>query len=69
VDIVTLIVDARLARSKSEARRYVQQGSVSFFPAGEAGDAQRINDIKFSVPVIDGAILKVGKLQYIRIKK
>ncbi len=69
VDIVTLIVDARLASSKSEARRYVQQGSVSFFPAGEAGDVQRINDIKFSVPVIDGAILKVGKLQYIRIKK
>ncbi len=61
VDIVTLIVDARLASSKSEARRYVQQGSVSFFPAGEAGDVQRINDIKFSVPVIDGAILKVGK--------
>ncbi len=69
VDIVTLIVDARLASSKSEARRYVQQGSVSFFPAGEAGEVQRINDIKFSVPVIDGAILKVGKLQYIRIKK
>jgi tyrosyl-tRNA synthetase len=69
VDIVTLIVDARLANSKSEARRYVQQGSVSFFPAGEAGEVQRINDIKFSVPVIDGAILKVGKLQYIRIKK
>ena len=69
VDIVTLIVDARLASSKSEARRYVQQGSVSFFPAGETGDVQRINDIKFSVPVIDGAILKVGKLQYMRIKK
>jgi tyrosyl-tRNA synthetase len=69
VDIVTLIVDARLASSKSEARRYVQQGSVSFFPAGEAGEVQRINDIKYSVPVIDGAILKVGKLQYIRIKK
>ena len=69
VDIVTLIVDARMASSKSEARRYVQQGSVSFFPAGEAGEVQRINDIKYSVPVIDGAILKVGKLQYIRIKK
>ena len=69
VDIVTFMVDARMANSKSEARRYVQQGSVSFFPAGEAGEVQRINDIKFSVPVIDGAILKVGKLQYIRIKK
>jgi tyrosyl-tRNA synthetase len=69
VDIVTLLVDARMARSNSEARRYIQQKSVSFFPAGETGDVQRVNDIKFIVPVIDGSILKVGKLQYIRIKK
>jgi tyrosyl-tRNA synthetase len=69
VDIVTLLVDARMASSNSEARRYIQQKSVSFFPAGEAGDVQCINDSKFIVPVIDGSILKVGKLQYIRIKK
>jgi hypothetical protein len=58
-----------MASSNSEARRYIQQKSVSFFPAGETGDVQRVNDIKFIVPVIDGSILKVGKLQYIRIKK
>ena len=69
VNILTLLVDARLVASKSEARRLVQQGGVTFFPEGEAGEAERITDVNFTVPVIDGAILKVGKLQYIRIKK
>jgi tyrosyl-tRNA synthetase len=68
VNILTLLVDARLVASKSEARRLVHQGGVTFFPEGEAGEAERITDVNFTVPVIDGAILKVGKLQYIRIK-
>ena len=67
VNILTLLVDAGLVSSKSEARRLVQQGGVTFFPAGEAGEADRITDVNFTVPVIDGAILKVGKLKYIRI--
>ncbi|HYU76505.1 MAG TPA: tyrosine--tRNA ligase [Ktedonobacteraceae bacterium] len=69
VNILTVLVDARLVASKSEARRLVHQGGVTFFPEGEAGEAERITDVNFTVPVIDGAILKVGKLQYIRIKK
>jgi len=69
VNILTLLVDARLVASKSEARRLVHQGGVTFFPEGEAGEAERITDVNFTVSVIDGAILKVGKLQYIRIKK
>lgn len=68
VDIVTLIVDAKLAKSKGEARRLIQQGGVSFFPEGGAGESQRVSDVDFVVPVADGAVLKVGKLQYIRIK-
>lgn len=68
-NIVTLIVDAKLAGSKSDARRIVQQGGVSFFPGGETGEAQRVNDVNFVVPVLDGAILKVGKLHYIKIKR
>ena len=68
VNIVTFIVDAKLAKSKGEARRLIQQGGVSFFPTGETGDIQRINGIKFIIPVLDGSILKVGKLHYIRIK-
>jgi tyrosyl-tRNA synthetase len=68
-DIITLIVDAKLASSKSEARRNVQQGGVSLFSGGETGEAERVNDVNFIVPVLDGAILKVGKLHYIRLKK
>jgi len=67
-NIITLMVDAKLAGSKSDARRIVQQGGVSFFPGGETGEAERVNDVNFVVPVLDGAILKVGKLHYIRIK-
>src|SRR6266705_3802886 len=68
-NILNLLVDAKLASSKSEARRLVQQGGVTFFPDGSEVRSQPIEDTGFSVPVIDGAILKVGKRQYIRIKK
>jgi len=68
VDILTFMVDAKLAKSKGEARRLIQQGGVSFFPEGESGEAQRIADVDFIVPAADGAILKVGRLHYIRIK-
>ena len=69
VDIVTLMVDAKLAKSKGEARRLIQQGGVSLFHDENASEAQRVNDIDFIVPARDGAIVKVGKLKYIRIKQ
>jgi len=47
----------------------VQQGGVSFFPGGEVGGGERVKDVDFMVPVSDGAILKVGKLHYIRIRR
>ena len=65
--IITLMVSARLASSKSEARRLVQQGGVSFFPEGEGSAAENIADAEQIVPLRDGAILKVGKRHYIRI--
>ena len=68
VDILTFIVGAKLAKSKGEARRLIQQGGVSFFPEGASGEAQRITELDFVVPAVDGAILKVGKLQYVRIR-
>jgi tyrosyl-tRNA synthetase len=68
VDIVTFIVDAKLAKSKGHARRLIQQGGVSLVHEGEKSGAQHISDFNFIVPLNDGAILKVGKLQYIRIK-
>src|SRR6266699_3302355 len=68
-NILNLLVDAKLASSKSEARRLVQQGGVTFFPDGSEVRSQPIEDTGFIVPALDGAILKVGKRQYIRIKK
>jgi tyrosyl-tRNA synthetase len=67
-NIIDLMVDAKMVASKSEARRLIQQGGVSYFASGESGEAERINSPDWIVPVRDGAILKVGKLQYIRIK-
>ena len=67
-NVISLMVEAKLASSKSEARRLVQQGGVSFFPHGESSEVESITDVAFSVPVQDGAILKVGKLRYIRIR-
>ncbi len=69
VNILTLMVNAKLASSKSEARRLVQQGGVSLFREGEASEPERISDIDTTIEAVDGAILKVGKLQYIRIRK
>ena len=69
IDIVTLMVDAKLAKSKGKARRLIQQGGVSLFHDENASEAQRVNDIDFMVPARDGAIVKVGKLKYIRIKQ
>jgi tyrosyl-tRNA synthetase len=67
-NIINLIVAAKLVPSNNEARRLVKQGGVSFYPKGEAGEAERIRDSDFVVPAADGAVLKVGKLHYIRIR-
>ena len=67
-NIISLIVSAKLASSKSEARRLVQQGGVSFFPEGETIAPENITDAEQIVPLHDGAILKVGKRHYIRLR-
>jgi tyrosyl-tRNA synthetase len=67
-NILNLLVDAKLASSKSEARRLVQQGGVTFFPGGTEDRSETVEDVGFTVPVIDGAILKAGRRQYIRIR-
>ncbi|GER83050.1 MAG: tyrosine--tRNA ligase [Thermogemmatispora sp.] len=67
VNIVTLLVEARLVPSRNEARRLIQQGGVSFFPHGATSEVQKIETPDFMVPPSEGAVLKVGKLRYLRI--
>jgi tyrosyl-tRNA synthetase len=66
-NIVELLVDAKLASSRNKARELIRQGGVTFFPQGEAGGDTRITEADYMLPPIDGAVLKVGKRQFIRI--
>ncbi len=68
-NIVEVMVDAKLAGSNNKARELLKQNAVSLFPQGAAGDAQRITDSEYTLNPTDGAILKVGKRQYIRLRK
>lgn len=69
MDIVTFMFDANLAKSKGEARRLIQQGGVSLIHDGRESEGQRINDIDFIVPAEDGAVVRVGKLKFVRIRQ
>jgi tyrosyl-tRNA synthetase len=67
-NIVEVMVDAKLAASRNQARELLKQNAVSWFPAGEASNPEHITDFDFLLPAVDGAVLKVGKRRYIRIR-
>ena len=60
MNIVDLVVLAGFADSKSKARRLVEQNAVSL-------DDTKINDVKASVELRAGQVLRVGKLSFGRI--
>ncbi len=66
--IVALIAEAGMAPSRSRARDLIQQGGVYLYPEGEQSEAERITDVSFLVPARDGAIVQVGKFQFVRIR-
>ena len=61
MNIVDLIVHAGFAESKSDARRLVAQNAVTL-------DGRTISDIDASVSLRTGAILRVGKRRFARLK-
>lgn len=67
-NIVELLVSTGMAASNNQARELIRQGGVSLFPKGTENESIRIKDPEFTVDVIDGAVFKVGKRRYIRIK-
>ncbi len=67
-NIVEVLVDAKLESSNNRARTLIKEGGVTWFPKGEAGEPERITDFNFLLPAVDGAVLKVGKRRYIKIK-
>ncbi len=60
VSLVALLAESRLAPSRSEARRLVEQGAVDL-------DGERLTDPQAGVAVKSGSILKVGKRQFLRL--
>jgi tyrosyl-tRNA synthetase len=61
-NVVDIIAAAGLARSKSDARRLVQQGAVRL-------DGEKIVDIEADIAIESGesAVLKVGKRRFLRL--
>lgn len=65
--IVDVIVDAGFAASKSAARQLILGGGVSLRAEGIDGPTARITDPNALLPAQDGAILRVGKLKFLRV--
>lgn len=60
VPLVALLAESKLASSRSEARRLIEQGAVDL-------DGRRVQDPQAAVPVKSGSLLKVGKRQFLRL--
>ncbi|MHC4777783.1 MAG: tyrosine--tRNA ligase [Planctomycetota bacterium] len=65
--IVRLVRSCGFASSSSEARRLVSQGGVSLYRGGS--DQEKITDPSAEVDIVDGDILRVGKIRFARLKK
>ena len=60
IGILDALVAAKLAPSKGEARRLVQQGGVSV-------DDVKISDVMHTVTIGEGVVLKRGKKQFVKL--
>lgn len=59
-NVVDLLTEAGLVRSKSDGRRMVQQGAVRL-------DGEKVTDIETTIEIAGEAILQVGKRRFIRL--
>ncbi len=59
-NVVDLLAEAGLVRSKSDGRRMVQQGAVRL-------DGEKVTDIETTIEVTGEAILQVGKRRFVRL--
>ena len=59
-NVVDIIYDAGFARSKSEARRLVQQGAVKL-------DGERVTDIETAIEAPTERVFQVGKRRFLRL--
>jgi tyrosyl-tRNA synthetase len=67
--IVDLMLAAHLAESRNKARQLIKQNAVTLMPEGDPNHSQTISDPESVLSITPGAIIKVGKLRYVRIKQ
>jgi tyrosyl-tRNA synthetase len=58
--LINLLVDARLAASKSEARRLIEQGGVKV-------DGEAVTDLEFVVKADSESLIQKGKRQFVKV--
>jgi tyrosyl-tRNA synthetase len=61
VAIVDLLVDLNLQKSKTEARKMIQNGGIRI-------NEVKVNDLQLEVTIIDKLIIQVGKRKYIQLE-
>ena len=62
-NIVDVIVETKLAASKSEAKRLIEQGGVMF-------NDKKVDDVNFRIqPLVGSPILQVGKRKFVKLVK
>ena len=60
--LVGLMLATKLASSKSDARRLIEQGGVSI-------DGERVNDLNAPLPIAKEFVLKVGKRRFLKVQQ
>jgi len=60
MSLVDLMMTTKMASSKSDARRLIEQGGVSI-------DGDRVGDLNTPVPTVKQFILKVGKRKFLKV--
>ena len=56
IPAVDLIAETKLAASKGEARRKIEEGAFNYGP-----DRTKVTDVKATVPVTDGLVVRLGR--------
>ena len=62
MSLLDAMVSAKLAPSKAEAKRLIQQGGVSL-------NDEKVSDINTVIDLTSGAVLKKGKKQIVKLVK
>ncbi|MBI2054702.1 MAG: tyrosine--tRNA ligase [Candidatus Sungbacteria bacterium] len=65
-EAAVLLLTLKLAKSRSEAGRLIEQGAVEIIP--KQGISERFTNSRATVKVLPGTVIRVGKTRFVRIR-